>query len=310
MLAMRWAQALEDHGIPCLPLKGALLAQRVHGDPGLRPSGDIDLLVPPGRLSEAVDLLMADGYAPPSDRTDARGLPELHFRLDHPGGALPRVELHWRVHWYESAFSERLLQESRFGEDGYRVALPEQELAALLLFYARDGLMGLRLLTDVASWWDANGARIPSGGLQRVAEAHRELAPALATSARLAARLSGAPTDELIDPAPALTRRSEAAARLANPLLAGSTDRKITNYHLVDLLLSPAGERAAAVRRHLVRQPRPRTGLSSAFERIRMALRPPTRLVKSGVALWGIRAGRAAYALDGDQALERRGADR
>ncbi len=89
MLGLRWATKLEAAGIPCLPLKGALLGQRIHGDLGLRGAGDVDLLVPAAQLGDAVEILRDDGFGPPADRTSANGLPEIHFRLDDPKGALP-----------------------------------------------------------------------------------------------------------------------------------------------------------------------------------------------------------------------------
>ena len=292
MLGLRWATKLEAAGIPCLPLKGALLGQRIHGDLGLRGAGDVDLLVPAAQLGDAVEILRDDGFGTPADRTSANGLPEIHFRLDDPKGALPSVELHWRVHWYEESFSSELLQRSTFGEAGYRVARPADELASLLLFYARDGFVGLRLASDIAAWWDASGGDLSAGGLQPIADQHPELGFALPTAARVADRLVGLPSADLLDERPALRRRSRTAARLANWNLAGSHDRNVTNYHLVDWLLSPPGGGAAALRRQLLREPRPRTGLGRGIEQLRLVLRPPSRLLKSVAGLWSVRGGR------------------
>ena len=151
-LAVRWTSTLEAAGIDCLALKGPLLAQRIHGDLGLRSSGDVDLLVEPARLDEAVALVRRDGFAPPPDKRSRAGLPELHYRLDDPTGRLPRVELHWRIHPYEQSFSRDLLRRSAVDGSGVRIACPADELAALLLFYARDGFAGLRLASDLAAW--------------------------------------------------------------------------------------------------------------------------------------------------------------
>jgi hypothetical protein len=292
LAAIRWGELLERRGIRCLPLKGALLCRRIHDDFGLRAAGDVDLLVPVDRLHESVEQLREDGFAAPSERVSRGGLPELHFRLDHPARTMPQVELHWRIHWYEEAFSRALLARSVPCRDGYRVAEPADELAALLLFFARDAFMGLRLASDLAAWWDSFGATVPRGALERIAQEHPEIGCALATAASLADRLVGLPSGDLLDTSPAHFRRSRAAARLANWTLSGSRDQKITNYHLVDLLLSPPGARTGALRRQLFRRPRPRTGLLRGVERIRVVMRPPTRLVKSVAGLWRVRGDR------------------
>lgn len=59
-------------------------------------------------------------------------LPPLHRSLRHRDGALPDVEVHWRVHWYETAFARTLLTEGA-KRDGGPLPAP-LELATLLLF--------------------------------------------------------------------------------------------------------------------------------------------------------------------------------
>jgi hypothetical protein len=50
--------------IPLLPFKGALLSIQAYGDPALRMFGDLDLLVQPKHLDEAIQLLQKSGYRP------------------------------------------------------------------------------------------------------------------------------------------------------------------------------------------------------------------------------------------------------
>lgn len=291
-LTLHWTARLEDAGIACLPLKGPLLGERVHGDLGHRSSGDVDLLVERARLWQAEALLHEEGFAPPPDRLSADGLPEWHLTLDDPQGKLPRIELHWRIHWYEQRFSADLLARSAPQGTGARVARPADELGALLLFFARDGFLGLRQLCDLAAWWDAFGQQLAPFALQEIADGYPEARLALATAAEVAGRMVGLPSERLLDQRPAFDRRSRAAARLANWNLIGSLGEKTTTYHLVDLLLSPPGERAAAVRRQLFRDPRPRSGLARALERVRWGVRPPTRIARSVLGLWRVRGGR------------------
>jgi hypothetical protein len=50
-------------GVELLPIKGALFADALWGDPGLRPMADVDLLVRPAQLDAAVRALEACGLA-------------------------------------------------------------------------------------------------------------------------------------------------------------------------------------------------------------------------------------------------------
>ncbi|MGZ4330333.1 MAG: hypothetical protein ACXVXL_20250 [Solirubrobacteraceae bacterium] len=72
---------------------------------------------------------------------------------------MPRVELHWRVHWYEDRFAADALEpaERPVARAPLRM-LPADGLATLTLIYARDGLSGLRTPADIAAWWDTRCA--------------------------------------------------------------------------------------------------------------------------------------------------------
>ena len=121
------------------------------------------------------------------------GLPLLHFALVHERGELPPVELHWRVHWYERSFArERLLPPAVDPLDDWRPA-PADELAALLLFYARDGFVDLRLATDLGAWWDVYGAELPPGALDELLHSYPAFAHAIPVALRVAERLVGLP---------------------------------------------------------------------------------------------------------------------
>ena len=223
--------ALREHGIAAASLKGPLLAERVHGDVGLRSPGDLDMLVAPGDLHAASEVLQGLGHLPPADPLDARGLPRLHLALGH--ATEPAVELHWRVHWYEEEFSARLLDPD-----------PVDDLAALLLFYARDGFHGVRLLADITAWWDRHGGG--PGLLAGHAAAHPRLARAWRAAARVAEDLGGIPRGGLLARAP--DRRADAAARLASWSQHGSREQLAANAHLVDGLLAPRERGAFAGR--------------------------------------------------------------
>ena len=70
--------------------------------------------------------------------------------------SLPRVELHWRVHWYERQLRRRRPRAGRVkpAAASRSQMQPLDGLVALMLFYARDGFAGLRYPADAAAWWD------------------------------------------------------------------------------------------------------------------------------------------------------------
>jgi hypothetical protein len=245
----RLVALLAEGGIPALPLKGPLLAAEAHGDIGLRDTRDVDLLVARTQLDDARRLLTADGYLDPADPLRGDDLPDLHFALDHP--TRPSAELHWRVHWYETAFSEQMMARAAPGTDGLLRPAAEDALTALLLFYARDGFHGIRGAADVAGWWDRRADRVPPGFLEPQARRHKRLAPALTAAAAAVERLTGAPATGWIGGAAATGRRVALAVRLADWTQAGESDQLAANIALVDGLLGPPGSAPALARRQL-----------------------------------------------------------
>ncbi len=255
LISLRAIAMLADAGIRCAPLKGPLLGEAIYGDPGRRLSGDIDLLVAPEQLRAAVEVVRELGYGAPTDHVQECGLPLLHFVLTHERGELPPVELHWRVHWYERVFAgERLLPPSVEVAVDWRPA-PADELAALLLFYARDGFVGLRLACDLGAWWDVYGAELPAGGLQELIGAYPALARVLPTAAWAAERVVGLPAGRVLASARRLGVRQRVAVRLANPNPGSSQSQLYADMGLVDGLLAPRGGLGAFVRRQLLPAP-------------------------------------------------------
>lgn len=231
-------ERLEAGGIPVVPLKGIVLSRRLYDDDAARESTDIDVLVAPEDLSRAAAIAVDElFYSFPVDALAKNGLPLLHYSMLHPAG-WPSLELHWRFHWYEEFSGVATLRRSVMTDVGRRM-LPADEFATLLLFYARDGFLGVRNLAAIAAWWDRYGAQLMPDGLAGFVAEFPELAPAVATSAAVASRLVGLPSGALVlDRAPA-TPRSRRAARLADPQprVPHSTLQAATS--LVDLLLAP-----------------------------------------------------------------------
>jgi len=98
-LLLRRAQALlrtlHEAGIETLVLKGAALIAQHYRDPGLRPMDDIDLLVHPGQVAHAIDVLRREAWRAVRalvERT-AACLHATGFR--HADGH--HLDLHWRL---------------------------------------------------------------------------------------------------------------------------------------------------------------------------------------------------------------------
>lgn len=58
-------EACQEASIPLIVLKGSFLAHSIYPDPSLRPMSDIDLLAPPDKASEVINILRKLGYTAP-----------------------------------------------------------------------------------------------------------------------------------------------------------------------------------------------------------------------------------------------------
>jgi hypothetical protein len=92
--------AFEEQGVRVLVLRGPALAFSLYPDPAMRPSGDLDLLVLPGQVVQARNILESLGYTCLAKRFEtARDFfrEECFVHQRNPGNTFP-VDLHW-VHW-------------------------------------------------------------------------------------------------------------------------------------------------------------------------------------------------------------------
>ncbi len=255
LVTLRIIAMLADAGIRCASLKGPLLGEAIHGDPGRRLSSDVDLLVAPAQLREAVEVVRRLGYGAPTDHVLEDGLPQLHFMLVDEHGRLPPVELHWRIHWYERTFArERLLPPAVDPLGEWRPA-PADEFAALLLFYARDGFVDLRLATDLSAWWDVYGAELPPGALDELLRTYPAYARVIPVAVEVAERIVGLPAAQLVGDMPKLGLRERVAVRLANPNPHSSRSQLYADMGLIDGLLMPRGAFSAFVWRQVLPPP-------------------------------------------------------
>jgi len=252
LISLRLMAMLADAGIRSTALKGPLLGEAIYGDPGRRLSSDIDLLVAPEQMQAAVGVVRGLGYGAPADYVQESGLPLLHFVLVHERGELPPVEIHWRVHWYEGRFAyERLLPPAVDPLGNWRPA-PVDGLVSLLLFYARDGFIDLRLATDLGAWWDVYGAEVPPGALDELLSVYPALARVVPAAVAVAEKVVGLPAAQLIGDTHRLGVRERVAVRLANPNPQSSQSQLYADMGLIDGLLAPPRGFRAFVRRQLL----------------------------------------------------------
>jgi SAM-dependent methyltransferase len=255
LVAVRIVAMLAEAGIRSTPLKGPFLSEAIYQDPGRRLSGDIDLLVAPDQLQAAVEVVRELGYDALGTHVASDGLPLLHFALVHEPQKLPPVELHWRVHWYERDFArEQLLPPAGSASVDWRPA-PIDEFASLLLFYARDGFVDLRLATDLSAWWDMLGAGVQPGAFDRLLHVYPALSRVLTVSLKVVERIVGIPAGRLIFDRPKVGLRSRVAIRLANPNPRVSQPQLYADMGLIDGLLAPPGGFGAFIRRQVLPPP-------------------------------------------------------
>ncbi|HKX11301.1 MAG TPA: nucleotidyltransferase family protein [Stellaceae bacterium] len=124
--AQRIQRTLNEAGIGSILIKGPVLSMIAFGDPALRASRDIDLLVAPVQLREADRLIRDAGYrrfAPDFELTPRQHALHERFRCQfgyHSEVSGLVVELHWRLTSNARLFR---LDEGVLGERSRRVSL-------------------------------------------------------------------------------------------------------------------------------------------------------------------------------------------
>jgi hypothetical protein len=112
---MKLIGLLEKAGVEAVPLKGSLASDMIFGDPGLYPTGDIDLLVRSQSMEKAKEALLGAGYRESYGENEADFLESSYHLIFHDGGY--SVEVHWNLvkwafqappdFWWEGASKSR-----------------------------------------------------------------------------------------------------------------------------------------------------------------------------------------------------------
>ncbi|HSW65220.1 MAG TPA: nucleotidyltransferase family protein [Dissulfurispiraceae bacterium] len=161
---MQVAAALESAGVSFTVLKGFPLSQKIYGNPFMRITGDLDLLLDPPMIAPAIDALTALGYIPAYDLwpPNKKGADKLmrfrnQFAMKHPESGIV-AELHWRLFYYPVIAAARMEKVVRANlttiiVEGrtFRVLNPELDLLYLIVHGGMHGYSRLKWLADVVS---------------------------------------------------------------------------------------------------------------------------------------------------------------
>jgi hypothetical protein len=108
----RLTSLFDEADLPALPFKGPTLSESLYGDPLLRTSADLDLLVSREHVAKAADLLIEDSYLPEFDRGDLERWLKPNARYFHCGLMSENrkwlVEIHWSLFagWRKAHFPQ------------------------------------------------------------------------------------------------------------------------------------------------------------------------------------------------------------
>ena len=157
----RLAALLAQKKIPVCPLKGPLLSKQIYGEPGLRSTGDLDLLVAEEHLDLADELLRQADYqrtvpAEPLSPAQWRVYKKMKYHTAYEQAARhTRVELHWALSTPEQippeATRQYLARAHPLPSNPALLILSNEDLLCYLILHgSRHGWESLKWLADVA----------------------------------------------------------------------------------------------------------------------------------------------------------------
>ena len=150
--------ALAGNGIRMISMKGPLLSIELYGDPSMRTSRDLDVMVAEEDLYRAGDILTGLGYVPEANPFHKTPLRRKYYGIIEPDKHLVYhkedvcVELHWKGNFQtEETFNalwERREEQLLFGQP-IAVMGADDRYPALIIHAAEHGFHRLRWLLDL-----------------------------------------------------------------------------------------------------------------------------------------------------------------
>ncbi len=150
---------LGEAGIRVVPLKGVALAQALYGDTAARVCVDLDILVPPANVAQAIELILASGYSAEVNHPYFSKLAirhGRHFNAAREGRGISFVvELHWILvqHFSKDGEAVRDLwaevrRQTYFGAPAFSLS-PEWEFLYLSIHAADHEWQCLKWIVDI-----------------------------------------------------------------------------------------------------------------------------------------------------------------
>ncbi len=154
---------LRQNGILFVPLKGPLLSYRIYGDPTIRFSHDIDLLVEVGAIEDVMKILLENGYRLSDGVIWPKKKIQKEMVIDsshHLSFSNKELNLCVEVHWVlmsglpfplkkQKAIVEQNLMGMDFAGRKFTVLTKEFELLYLMIHGAKHGWQRLKWLVDI-----------------------------------------------------------------------------------------------------------------------------------------------------------------
>ncbi len=171
-------EALQEKGVPAIPMKGPVLAEVAYGSLALREFQDVDILVRKRDMPGAADALLANGYV----EIDTSGDGDAYSRVFSCAAAATVVDLHWDFAGRRFCFDlepDRLFDRCvavELGGRTIRSLSPEDTLLLLCIHGAKHCWSRLAWICDIAELvrvheridWPALTARAQALGSERM----------------------------------------------------------------------------------------------------------------------------------------------
>lgn len=212
---LRVLRLLADHGIAAAPFKGPAMSAALYGDPGLRESEDLDVLIHADDFETAKALLLAQGFRPWETLSPGQETTYLRYECGytfvHEHSQIA-VDLHWdftRKYFALSLDLERMwqrMQTTKLAGQTINQLAPEDLLLILCIHGGKHLWAGLNWICDVAELlrsapqldWQYVTAQAQRSGCQRLLGvglhlAHQLLGAALPVAAATLSAEPGIP---------------------------------------------------------------------------------------------------------------------
>jgi len=154
--------SFKDRGISAIPFKGPVLGSWAYGDPALRESSDLDILIPNRSLQEAKALLATQGYrqqspVPSQRNADAneKDTQRYHIFIDKDSGATVDLQPSLEAPHFSFALHSQLWDGAVFREFAGQTILsfcPEHLLILLCVHGTKDVWSRMKWICDIAEF--------------------------------------------------------------------------------------------------------------------------------------------------------------